>query len=171
MTPQLNILKIAFFSFILLCVNVQASASAGSTRESTPEQDFKQVDSHEDLKAFAGSVVAYKTNSRYLGSEKGYPIASDASVKYGYVSPASERWQDVELGTEEGYRMTRLLRPNDFPRNCALVDSEIKRGAFLLRSIITKEESEKIKEALSTDKAKFEYVFNKEKAFAMLSGQ
>lgn len=123
--------------------------------------EMQSINSWKDVTPFAGSVVAYKTNSYYLGASKGF-VLEDESIQFGYID---ERVSDWSCG-EKGYNMTRLLKPKEVPDNCALIDSQLKSSISM--RLASSDEISSISKAIFADQAKFEYMFDKERVTTIL---
>jgi len=111
----------------------------------------------------AGRLIAFRTNSYYFGSRKGYPIDSDASLKFGYVSA------DCSLCPtgEDGYGLTRLLKPDEVASGCLIIDSRLNEP--LLMRLATLEETNKIRSAVESAAAKFEYATGKKQTDSIIN--
>lgn len=112
---------------------------------------------------FAGRLIAFRTNSSYFGSRTGYPIDSDASLKFGYVDA------DCSLCPtgEEGYGLTRLLKPDDVASGCLIIDSRLDEP--LLMRLATLEETNKIRMAIDSNGAHFEYATGKKQIDSIIN--
>lgn len=126
--------------------------------------EMQTISSWKDIAPFAGSVVAYKTNSCYLGASKGY-VLEDKSLQFGYIE---ERISDWSCG-ERGYHLIRLLKPDELPSNCALIDSELKSSISMRRA--SRDEIISISKAILADQAHFEYMAEKNGVSAILHKQ
>jgi len=124
------------------------------------------ISSWKDVKPFAGRIVAYESESYYLDAfpNKVYPLNSKPSLTYGYVDTEPSNWSCGEVG----YGVTRLLIPKAIAGNCAFIDPAI-RGKHVKMRLATPKELAQISKAICFNKAKFEYVYDKKEAYAMLT--
>ncbi len=123
--------------------------------------EMQPINSWKDVTPFAGSVVAYKTNSYYLDASKGF-VPEDESIQFGYIDKPARDWSCGE----EGYEMKRLLKPKEVPRNCALIDSKLESSISM--RLASRDEISLIGKAILADQAKFDYIFDKERAITIL---
>lgn len=128
----------------------------------TTKFSMKQMTSLKDVGKFAGEIVAYKTNSYYLTSQKSYSIGSDDSIKFAIINFSSS---DCGSG-ERGYGIKRLVGARDFFGNYMLTDS-VFNDTLEMRKI-NKEEAEKIQQAITSSKARFEHITDKEEVLCLL---
>jgi len=100
------------------------------------DNSFTSIQSLQDIAAFAGYVVAYKTDSHILGPDIGYHIDSDESVKYGYISLKNYVHMYGEKCDEiKRYELKKLLNPHEIACGFPLADSHFKDQVFLLSNI------------------------------------
>lgn len=123
--------------------------------------EMQPINSWKDVTPFAGSVVAYKTNSYYLGASKGF-VLEDESIQFGYIDECLSDWS----GGEKGYNMTRLLKPKRVPGKCALIDSKLESSISM--RLASRDEISLIGKAILADRAEFEYIFGKERVTTIL---
>lgn len=129
---------------------------------SRSSSEMQTMSSWKDIAPFAGSVVAYKTNSCYLGSLKGY-VLEDKSLQFGYIEERVSEWSCGE----RGYHLIRLLKPDELPSNCALIDSQLKSSISMRRA--SRDEIISITKAILADQAHFEYMRDKNGVTAILN--
>lgn len=122
-----------------------------------------KIEKAHSLTSFAGRLIAFRTTSYYFGSKQGYPIAADTSLKFGYVSADCLLWKNGE----NGHQITRLLKATDIPGACAVIDFFLNAPLFV--RLATLEETNKIRQAVDSEAARFEYVFDKECTHAVLT--
>lgn len=127
---------------------------------SSVNSGFCAIDHWVDVIPFAGRVVAYQTNSYYYGAHKGYTIGN---VHFGYINEAFNR---CRCCGENGYTMTKILKPDDIASDCILITPKLNSNMSM--RLATKEEIELIHKAITADQAEFEYMFDKEKVNAIL---
>ena len=123
--------------------------------------EMQPINSWKDVAPFAGSVVAYKTNSYYLGASKGFSL-EDESIQFGYIDESVSDWSCKE----KGYKMSRLLKPKEVASNCALIDSELKLSISM--RLASRDEIGLIGKAILADQAKFECIYDKERVTTIL---
>ena len=125
---------------------------------SSVNSGFHAIHDWVDVLPFTGRVIAYQTDSYYFGAHKGYTIEN---VHFGYIRDACST-----CGSEIGYTMTKVLKPEDVASDCTLTPSHLKSKISM--RLATKKEIQLINKAITDDQAKFEYMFDKEKVNAIL---
>lgn len=133
-------------------------AHAMENHENTPK--MKTLATWEDVKAFAGCIVAYKIRGGSLGAGKEYPLdSSDPTLKYGYIYPyCYGTW----TGGKKGYTMDRLLKFDAVSSTFGLTDSCIKKLSPFLMRHADDEELTKLRQALKNKKAQMAYHWGEE---------
>lgn len=110
------------------------------------------IETVEDVKPFFGRIVAYcTTNDKKWGYEEyGYPIDADPTIKFGHINTTGH------LG-EFAYHIDRLLRPSDqTPGGYYVKNQRLKDHEWLMR-LATRDEVEKIRQAILSDAAYLPY--------------
>jgi len=130
--------------------------------ESLIDPTMTKIEKWESVTPFAGRVVAFRTTSPYFGAKKGFPIDSDASLKFGYISDDPSSYDEGEMG----YKITRLLKPTEIPGGCIVLNSHL--DIPLLMRLATVEEVNKMRKAVESAIAEFEYQFGNNRIFAIL---
>lgn len=83
-----------------------------------------------DLKPFAGQIIAFKTESHYLGANRGFFEELRNNLKYGYVPQKPAFW-----GSEgSGYAIKKLLSPAEKPNLSGITDSTLLTESISVRS-------------------------------------
>jgi len=121
-----------------------------SVNSAVGSSEMKLINSWNDVTPFAGSVVAYMTNSCYFKGSKGFDL-DNPLTQFSYVNPSISCWSYEE----EGYYITRLLKPEEVPGTCALIDSKLKSPILMRRA--SSNEINLISQAIFAGQAKFEY--------------
>lgn len=145
--------KINFLYLILLISTINISMEQ-------PNLPMANIQFWQDVHQFAGRLIAYKTNGH-----EGHAYSLENDIKYALVSSENFKWTSGETG----YDMSRLLRLNAGAYICALIDSDLKKISLSMR-LATLIEVKKIREAITSDKAIFEY-WNKEKILLKLDNE
>lgn len=148
-------MHIKFLLALVFIININYAMQESEGQE----HKMLKVTSWKDIEPFAGRIIAYKTDSFYIGNRNCYRIYSDESIKFGYVFPRSSEWEvwpEDKGGT--GYNLARLLLKDGAPGNCALIDRYILKCYLFLR-LASQEEIMKIHNAIKSEKAEFEYIF------------
>ena len=127
-------------------------------------QEMTPLLSWDDAMPFAGKVVAYKTTSYYMGSEKGY-VLDDLDLKFGYVSCEFGEWYPCGIEVERGYCLTKLLKPKDISGTSVLNGDRCQSISIRLAS---SKEISSIIQAITSDQAILEY-WDKDKSLSVLS--
>lgn len=116
------------------------------------------VKAWEDVKPFAGEMVAFETTSNFLASSYSYNI-DDNPEHYGLVGYDYFLWHDSNFSKtqphELGFMIHRLLKKNGYSSQCILVNTKLESAALTMR-FATSDEIEKVYEALACLKAMFE---------------
>lgn len=86
------------------------------------------IQSKKDVEPFAGRIVAYLTNSKYIKHQKSYEING---LSFGYINRKQTSWtsnNNKEEIEEVGYDMNRFITstPSDQSFGTALIDSTIQ---------------------------------------------
>ncbi len=105
------------------------------------------------ISPFRGKVVAYKTNSLYYRS--GYSVDG---THFGFIDPSFTMWSS----SCKGYRITRATKPTAFAKHCVFTDDQLK-GTDISMRLATAEEVALLREAITNDQAKFEYMVGKDR--------
>lgn len=129
--------------------------------ESLIDPTMTKIEKWESMAPFASRVVAFRTTSPYFGAKKGFSIDSDASLKFGYISDDPSSYEG-----EMGYKITRLLKPTEIPGGCLVFNSHL--DIPLLMRLATVEEVNKMRKAVESAMAEFEYQFGNNRIFAIL---
>ena len=140
--------KSSFFSFLVVISTV-------SIPMEQPNLPIVSIKTWKDVNSFAGQVIAYQTSSLWLGGSQKDDVFSLHDFKYAFVKQELMQWRN----SGPGYFMARLIRSKGVGHFCALTDIELKSTTLLMR-LATSAEIKRIKEAISSDEAEFEY-FNK----------
>lgn len=129
--------------------------------ESLIDPTMTKIEKWESMAPFASRVVAFRTTSPYFGAKKGFSIDSDASLKFGYISDYI-----TSYARGEAYNIKRLLKPTEVSELCALVNPRL--DIPLLMRLATLEEVNKMRKAIQSAAAKFEYESDNNCIFAFL---
>lgn len=115
--------------------------------------DMTTIRTWEDVKPFAGGVVAYRTDAYYfLGRDRF--LDSDPSVQFGYIKNEVSQW-----GGGQGYQLSRLVFPKDIPylERCPLHNRALALQSPIEMRLVTPEELVLVLDLIHTDKIlKFE---------------
>lgn len=111
-----------------------------------------------DARLFSNRVVAYRTESSYFVSDHGIKFNEHS---LGYLQ--------YEMGIEIGndYHLHPLINLEGIPNPIALSDAQLAKTQVLMR-LATQEEAEFIWREVEADRAKFGFLFNKEKILSIL---
>lgn len=108
---------------------------------------MKKIKSSHDIdKNYAGKIVELKSDIYYFTGKRSEPI------EYGYISPNKINWSSGE----EGYSLKQLIRCDDVPGNCALVNSYIQKGNLYIK-ILPRNKLQKLRQMINSDKYYFCY--------------
>lgn len=118
---------------------------------------FKPILDVSDADPFKGRIVAYKTQSTYLGGNRGVQLKDDGLLRYAYIAPNSRL---SALG-EEVFDLNQLIKPDEVQLTHAIGESSLNMGVSMrlasLREIV------KIKKAIKAKEAVFEQMPDIEK--------
>lgn len=123
--------------------------------------EMQLINSWEDVKPLVECVVAYKTNSHSIKALYGYCL-DDQPIQFGYINDNIVTFRSEE----KGYTMIRLLQSGKNPNSCVLSSLALESSTSMRLASI--EETDLIKQAVRSDQAAFEYVFNRSGSLAFL---
>lgn len=127
------------------------------------ECPMESAETWSDLKKYAGKTVLFETTSAYFHSRYSLYLERK-NLKVGMISKFSNDWG------EPGYNMAILKEPGESVGNHALTTSFIKYSNFKIK-LPSAEELDKIKAAILTEKAEFEYLFNNKQILEAIEAQ
>lgn len=127
---------------------------------------MNQLKTSNDVELFAGSVVAFKTDSYYLGSKIRFKLFPDNQesdgLKFGYI-PKNLISFKLSISSHKSsftaYDMSHLLGNDDVSDACALSTDWLKNYSFVLRYATTPE-IYAIARAYGSKRAKFYNIFS-----------
>jgi len=125
---------------------------------------MQSIECWNDVTQFAGSVVAYKTDSVYFGATRSY-VFENKSLYFGYIEKKTSRWSSGEMG----YNMSNLLKADQKAKLCAIILSKITSPISM--RLAKNHEIEMISKAVESDEAYFAFIFTKEKMQGLLIPQ
>ncbi len=120
--------------------------------ENAENNSLTAIQKWQDVTPFAGKVVAYTATTNYLDSKTYKYLLPASSLSYGYIDESLHPWE----GCGDGYNLSQLIKKNGVPGNKALADEFISKGSLCMREV-TSQEAREIIEALTPQKANFDY--------------
>lgn len=161
--------------FVFICQFTSAM------EEQRVESEMTIIKKWDDIKPFAGSVIAYKIRGGVLSeahqewmADDAYSINSDVTLKFGSLWTPIARWGSSgsvlldEPKEGYGYNLDKLLKKGSSGGNYPLTDDMIKALSPLLMRIAKVDELNTIRDAIVSDKALFCYA-NKETTLGLLN--
>lgn len=125
---------------------------------------FSPIRTWTDAQPYAGSVVAYQSDSSYFGPDQGLRLEH---VQFGYVSEMSSLWHEKD----NGYLLSKLLRMDEDVSSMHELTDPILRESNLSMRSATDAETKSIKSYVAADLAYFEFITNKSKMLKILARQ
>lgn len=118
---------------------------------------MQKIEKWEDVKPFAGKIVAYTARSYYFneGQESSIVTQEEPNLKIGYIIPGTEisPW----CTSEYGFNLACLLKKKSISSKHALINSLIKEDGSIYMREVTHEECAKILKLLVENKVKWDY--------------
>lgn len=163
LTPSEDIFSLSDRETVLTKSKSEEELKVRQETESLIDPAMIKIERADAVALFAGRLIAFRTRSHYFSSRTEYPIDSDASLKFGYISSDCPLCQTGE----DGYGLTRLLKPAEVASGCLIVDSKLDEP--LLMRLATLEETNKIRIAIESNAASFEYVTDKKQIDSIIN--
>ena len=110
--------------------------------------------------------MAFETTSFYFGREDGLNLVAEGPIHYSIVNTRPLNWDCGEIG----YKMSLLKYKKEVAGAKALIDSMLKSANMKMR-LATEVELETIYKIIETDRAEFEYIFDKDLVLRKLAEQ
>lgn len=125
---------------------------------------FSPIRTSTDASTFAGSAVAYRSDSSYFGANQGLRLHD---VQFGIVSEERMTWHEKE----ECYLLSKVIKMDeDIPVMRPLIDSRLKESDLSMR-FAGHDELHFIQRNVKADIAYFEFMTDKEKVLEIISRQ
>jgi hypothetical protein len=120
------------------------------------ENSMQQITKWRDVKPLVNKIVAYETDSFYFGSENGYSLKPESSIKYGYIDsePNQEpfRWSSGR----RGYELLIILKNESGDGFTALNNDRLAKSSLSMR-FASDAEAFMLLQAINDNKAKISY--------------